>query len=122
MLTKILYKPRRIPSYLPNIHLFFRSIMSPPNIPNPPAEGIPYYTPAQIPASGTAIDPQPEGKSIPKLFQPLKIRGLQFHNRIFVRTNNCTSQFHAHLQRAALPTLPILGRERSFDSLASSSS
>ena len=55
-----------------------------PSIPNPAAKGISYYTPAQIPAAGTAIDPQPECKSIPKLFQPLKIRGVEFQNRIFV--------------------------------------
>lgn len=58
--------------------------MSPANIPNTPAEGFPYFTPAQIPAAGTAVDPQPEGKPIPLLFQPLKIRGVEFHNRIFV--------------------------------------
>ncbi|KAL8739154.1 MAG: hypothetical protein Q9181_000183 [Wetmoreana brouardii] len=34
--------------------------------------------------SGTATDPQPDGKPIPKLFQPLKLRGLRFHNRIFL--------------------------------------
>ena len=52
---------------------------------NVPAPNVPYFTPAQIPPSGTAIDPQPEGKPIPKLFQPIKIRGVEFHNRIFVR-------------------------------------
>ncbi|KDQ58341.1 hypothetical protein JAAARDRAFT_128661 [Jaapia argillacea MUCL 33604] len=48
------------------------------------APGIPYFTPAQVPASGTAVDPQPDGKTIPKLFQPLKIRGVEFQNRIFL--------------------------------------
>jgi hypothetical protein len=51
---------------------------------NVPAAGIPYFTPAQIPAAGTAADPQSSGKPIPKLFQPIKIRGVEFHNRIFV--------------------------------------
>ncbi|KDQ58338.1 hypothetical protein JAAARDRAFT_34138 [Jaapia argillacea MUCL 33604] len=51
---------------------------------NAPAPGIPYFTPAQVPASGTALNPQPDGKPIPKLFQPIKIRGLEFHNRIFL--------------------------------------
>ncbi|KAF9528423.1 hypothetical protein CPB83DRAFT_854595 [Crepidotus variabilis] len=34
--------------------------------------------------AGTALIPQPNNKSIPKLFQPLQIRGVQFQNRIFV--------------------------------------
>ena len=51
---------------------------------NSPAPNVSYFTPAQIPASGTAVDPQPDGKPIPKLFQPLKIRGLEFHNRVWV--------------------------------------
>ncbi len=50
---------------------------------NVAAANTPYFTPAQIPASGTAVDPQPNGKPIPKLFQPIKIRGLEFHNRIW---------------------------------------
>lgn len=52
---------------------------------NEPALNVPYFTPAQIPASGTAVDPQPDGKPIPKLFQPITIRGVEFQNRIFVR-------------------------------------
>ncbi|PCH34982.1 FMN-linked oxidoreductase [Wolfiporia cocos MD-104 SS10] len=51
---------------------------------NAPAPNVPYYTPAQNPAAGTAVDPQPNGKPIPKLFQPLKIRGVEFQNRIFL--------------------------------------
>ncbi|KIM46736.1 hypothetical protein M413DRAFT_16424 [Hebeloma cylindrosporum] len=49
-----------------------------------PAPGIPYFTPQQKPPSGTAVVPQPDGKPIPKLFQPLKIRGVEFQNRIFL--------------------------------------
>ncbi|KAK1753577.1 hypothetical protein QBC47DRAFT_403919 [Echria macrotheca] len=51
---------------------------------NDGAEGVPFYTPAQRPPSGTAVDPQPDGKPIPKLFTPLKIRGVQLQNRILL--------------------------------------
>ncbi|KAI0345915.1 FMN-linked oxidoreductase [Trametopsis cervina] len=51
---------------------------------NAPAPGVPYFTPAQDPPAGTAFDPQPDGKAIPKLFQSLKIRGVEFHNRIWL--------------------------------------
>ncbi|KAH8084363.1 NADH:flavin oxidoreductase/NADH oxidase [Cristinia sonorae] len=56
---------------------------------NSPAPNTPYFTPAQFPASGTAIQPQAlqesgEEKPVPKLFQPLKIRGVEFHNRIWL--------------------------------------
>ena len=43
----------------------------------------PVSNPGFIPA-GTAIVPQPDGKPIPSLFQPIKIRGTTFQNRIFV--------------------------------------
>lgn len=48
------------------------------------AEGVPFFTPAQDPPAGTAVDPQPDGAAIPKLFTPLKIRGVTFQNRIFL--------------------------------------
>ncbi|KAJ9652373.1 NADH-dependent flavin oxidoreductase [Neophaeococcomyces mojaviensis] len=51
---------------------------------NVPAKDISYFTPAQQPPSGTAIDPQPSGKPIPKLFQPLTIRGTTFQNRVWL--------------------------------------
>ena len=51
---------------------------------NSPAPGISYFTPEQNPPAGSAVNPQFDGKPIPKLFQPLKIRGVQFQNRIFV--------------------------------------
>lgn len=54
------------------------------NIVNEPAAGVPYYTPAQNPPAGSASDPQPDGSHPPKLFQPLKIRGLTLQNRIMV--------------------------------------
>lgn len=51
---------------------------------NKPAEGVPFFTPEQSTPSGTAYDPQPDGKAIPKLFTPIKIRGVTFQNRIFL--------------------------------------
>ena len=44
---------------------------------NASAPGISYFTPEQNPPSGTAVNPQSNGKLIPKLFQPIKIRGVQ---------------------------------------------
>ncbi|OLN86755.1 putative NADPH dehydrogenase C23G7.10c 3 [Colletotrichum chlorophyti] len=48
---------------------------------NEPAPGIPYFTPRQDPPAGTAllVDGQ---KDVPKLFHPLKLRGLLLQNRI----------------------------------------
>lgn len=57
---------------------------SEPSIENVAASNVPFFTPAQIPPSGTALDPQPDGAAIPKLFTPLKIRGVTFQNRIFL--------------------------------------
>ncbi|MCJ1351022.1 MAG: hypothetical protein MMC33_001004 [Icmadophila ericetorum] len=51
---------------------------------NRPAKGISYFTPHQSPPAGTALDPQPDGSHPPKLFQPLTIRGVTFHNRIML--------------------------------------
>ncbi|KAI9818907.1 MAG: hypothetical protein M1827_007728 [Pycnora praestabilis] len=53
-------------------------------IENEAAKGISYYTPAQHPPAGTASDPQPDGSHPPKLFQPLKLRGVTLQNRIMV--------------------------------------
>ncbi|KAL4886792.1 NADH-dependent flavin oxidoreductase [Aspergillus karnatakaensis] len=53
-----------------------------PDIPNKPAPGISFFTPAQHPPAGAARNPQSSGKPIPKLFQPLTIRGLTFQNRL----------------------------------------
>ncbi|KAF7980703.1 hypothetical protein HWV62_37161 [Athelia sp. TMB] len=55
-----------------------------PSIENIAAKGVPFYTPAQVPASGTAIVPQPSGREVPLLFKPLTIRGTTFQNRIFL--------------------------------------
>ncbi|OBZ71413.1 putative NADPH dehydrogenase C23G7.10c [Grifola frondosa] len=54
------------------------------NVFNPPAPSVPFFTPAQYPAAGTAVDPQPNGNPVPTLFQPIRIRGVEFHNRIWV--------------------------------------
>lgn len=59
------------------------------DIENKPAQGISYYTPAQIPAAGTAANPQSNGSAPPKLFQPLTVRGLTFQNRIGVWPSCC---------------------------------
>jgi len=55
-----------------------------PDIRNEAAEGVPYYTPAQKPPAGTAVTPQADGRPVPKLFTPLRIRGLEMQNRIMV--------------------------------------
>ncbi|KAI0095291.1 hypothetical protein BDY19DRAFT_917155 [Irpex rosettiformis] len=51
---------------------------------NAPAKNVPYYTPEQLPPAGSAHHPQPDDKPVPKLFQPIKIRGVEFQNRIFL--------------------------------------
>ncbi|KAH8434335.1 NADH-dependent flavin oxidoreductase [Aspergillus melleus] len=53
-----------------------------PDVPCKPAEGISYFTPPQTPPAGTARNPQSNGKPIPKLFNPLTIRGQTFQNRL----------------------------------------
>jgi len=60
---------------------------------NDAAEGVPYFTPAQTPPAGTAVVPQPDNKPIPKLFTPLKIRGLEIQNRIMLSP---LCQYSAH--------------------------
>ncbi|KAI0653572.1 FMN-linked oxidoreductase [Cubamyces menziesii] len=72
---------------------------------NRPAPNTPYFTPAQFPPAGTAVDPQSDGKPIPTLFQPLKIRGVEFQNRLWLSpldqysSDNGVPQewHHAHL-------------------------
>ncbi|KAI0353897.1 FMN-linked oxidoreductase [Trametes cingulata] len=48
-----------------------------------PAPNTSYFTPAQSPPAGTAAPPK-DGKPVPTLFQPIKIRGVEFHNRLFM--------------------------------------
>ncbi|TEB34328.1 FMN-linked oxidoreductase [Coprinellus micaceus] len=47
---------------------------------NVPAPGVPYFSPYQSPPAGTIV----EGQEVPKLFQPLTIRGVTFPNRILL--------------------------------------
>lgn len=54
--------------------------MSQSELANKGAPGVPYYTPAQEPPAGTALNPA----SAPKVFQPIKIRSLELHNRFVV--------------------------------------
>ncbi|TAQ83707.1 hypothetical protein B7494_g7969 [Chlorociboria aeruginascens] len=56
----------------------------PSGVPNKAAPGVPYFTPAQEPPSGTASNPQPDGSPIPKLFTPFTIRSTTFQNRIML--------------------------------------
>lgn len=58
--------------------------MAVPDVDIAPAEGIPYFTPAQSPAAGTAANPQTSGNAIPKLYTPLTVRGVTFQNRLGV--------------------------------------
>ncbi|KAK4233111.1 hypothetical protein C8A03DRAFT_39207 [Achaetomium macrosporum] len=55
-----------------------------PDVDIEPAPGLSYFTPAQNPPAGTAADPQSSGRPVPKLFQPLTVRGVKFHNRLGV--------------------------------------
>ncbi len=79
------------------------------NIANEPAEGVKYYTPAQVPPAGTASDPQPDGSHPPKLFQPLKLRGLTLQNRIMVSAGSAAQRVHCETDFAvAFAPLSIL--------------
>ncbi|KAF2799181.1 FMN-linked oxidoreductase [Melanomma pulvis-pyrius CBS 109.77] len=51
---------------------------------NKRAPGIPYFTPAQDPPAGTALSMKDGSSKIPKLFTPLKLRGLTLQNRIML--------------------------------------
>ncbi|KND90202.1 putative NADPH dehydrogenase C23G7.10c [Tolypocladium ophioglossoides CBS 100239] len=68
--------------------------------------GVPFYTPAQEPAAGTAAHPA----AAPTLFQPLRMRGVELHNRFVVSPmcqysadNGHLTDFHlVHLGQFAL--------------------
>lgn len=50
-----------------------------------PAEGVPFYTPAQEPPSGTALNLDPaRPRGTPTLFRPLTVRGVTLANRFVV--------------------------------------
>ncbi|KAM0276133.1 hypothetical protein ACHAQH_007059 [Verticillium albo-atrum] len=59
---------------------------------NKPAEGVPFYTPAQEPPAGTALS-----KSPPTLFTPLKIRSTTLPNRLVVSPMCQYSADNGHL-------------------------
>ncbi|KAM0334531.1 hypothetical protein ACHAQA_001561 [Verticillium albo-atrum] len=63
----------------------------PAAIENTPAKGVSFFTPEQSPPAGTALD-SADGK-IPKLFTPLKIRGVELPNRIWLSP---MCQYSAH--------------------------
>lgn len=60
---------------------------------NKGSDRVTFYTPEQNPVAGSALDPQPSGNPIPKLFTPLKIRGVTLPNRIWVSP---MCQYSAH--------------------------
>ncbi|KDR79924.1 hypothetical protein GALMADRAFT_208187 [Galerina marginata CBS 339.88] len=62
------------------------------------APGVPYFTPAQIPPAGTAIDPQPDCREISILFRPIQFRGVHFQKRIWV-SHKCHAELRLKLQR-----------------------
>lgn len=62
-------------------------------IANVAAKNVPFYTPEQDPVAGSATATQPSGNPVPKLFTPLKIRGLELPNRIWVSP---MCQYSAH--------------------------
>ncbi|KAK6440422.1 NADH-dependent flavin oxidoreductase [Oleoguttula sp. CCFEE 5521] len=52
---------------------------------NQAAPGVSFFTPLQDPPAGTALIPDgQEPSSVPKLFRPLKLRGLTLQNRIML--------------------------------------
>lgn len=57
------------------------SCLTPPHRPHQPILTT-HSTPAQNPPAGTATQPQPNNKPLPKLFQPLHLRSLTLQNRI----------------------------------------
>ena len=95
-----------------NIHQSKDQDFSHQNIENEAAKGISYYTPAQQPPAGTASDPQPNGSKPPKLFQPLKLRGVTMQNRIMA-SPACPEHEQRRLTiPLALPIMSILRGER----------
>ncbi|KAK4111883.1 FMN-linked oxidoreductase [Canariomyces notabilis] len=59
-----------------------------------PAPGVPFYTPAQDPPVGTALEPGPD---VPTLFTPIKLRGLTLQNRFVVSPMCMYSADDGHL-------------------------
>ncbi|PNH63072.1 hypothetical protein VD0002_g5160 [Verticillium dahliae] len=63
----------------------------PASLENTPAKGVPFFTPEQSPPAGTAL--KAANGEIPKLFTPLKIRGVELPNRIWLSP---MCQYSAH--------------------------
>ncbi|KAL2020706.1 hypothetical protein VTK56DRAFT_8006 [Thermocarpiscus australiensis] len=59
-----------------------------------PAAGVPFYTPAQDPPAGTALD---TGAEVPTVFTPIKLRGLTLQNRFAVSPMCMYSADDGHL-------------------------
>lgn len=62
------------------------------NLSNKAASGVPFYTPEQQPAAGTAL-----GKLVPTLFKPYQMRGVELHNRFVVSPMCQYSADNGHL-------------------------
>ncbi|KAG5222578.1 FMN-linked oxidoreductase [Salix suchowensis] len=95
------------------------------NTVNAPASNVSYFTPAQYPVAGSAVDPQPSGAAIPTLFEPLKIRGVEFQNRIFVRhfwSSSLSFIMNDSGIHIAFAAVPVLCRQRRHHGLASRAS
>lgn len=57
-----------------------------------PAKDVPFFTPAQKTPAGTLIKPRQDG-AVPRLFTPVKIRGVEMPNRIWLSP---LCQYSAH--------------------------
>lgn len=63
-------------------HALPKTVEGEDHLANKAAPGVSYYTPLQDPPAGTAIGMKDGSDKIPKLFTPLKLRGVEFQNRI----------------------------------------
>lgn len=62
-----------------------------------PAPGVPFYTPAQEPPAGTPLELENDPNSVPTVFKPLKIRGVELRNRFVVSPMCMYSADDGHL-------------------------
>ena len=99
---------------------FLTNIAMSDDFENLPAPNVSFFTPGQFPPSGTAVVPQPDGKAIPTLFQPLKIRGLEMQNRIVVSSPPILvcGVSHRSSVATALSVMPIFYKGRWLHRLA----
>ena len=72
-----------MPSTLSSHHAVAADIKGELQHVNRAAPGTPYFTPAQLPPAGTALVTK-DTRNVPKLFKPLKLRGLTLNNRVTV--------------------------------------